>query len=239
MNLHVFSDPEALSVGAAEWIIELIGRKLTSQQDFSWLLSGGNTPRKLYSVLSTEHYRSRIDWNKLQIFFGDERMVAFEDERNNGRMAYQTLLSHVPIHRNQIHLISTDKKPEIAANEYEDILNRYFKDKAGTFDLSLLGMGEDGHVLSLFPGSALIQEVKRNVANVFIPEQGISRVTLTARIVNQSSYGAFLVTGESKAFALKEILKGNFNPEKYPAQSIKLLDGELHWFVDEAAADLL
>jgi len=239
MNLHVIKDPEALSTAVAEWIIELIERNLRSKKVFSWLLSGGNTPKHLYSLLATEKYRNRIAWDKIQFFFGDERVVPFDDERNNGRMAYETLLSHVPVPRDQIHFISTDESPELSVNEYEKILHLYFRKRTETFDLSLLGMGEDGHVLSLFPGSRLIHENNKAVASVFVPEQSMYRVTLTAKMVNQSACTAFLVTGVSKSFVLKKVLEGSFTPEKYPSQIIKPVNGELHWFVDEAAGSML
>ncbi len=239
MTIHVFKDHEALSLAAAEWIIDLIRQKIKSQEQFCWLLSGGNTPKQLYSLLATEPYRNKIDWSKLHIFFGDERVVPFEDERNNGRMAQESLLSQVPVPTEQIHFIPTNIEPALSALKYEKLLHHYFDNRPATFDLSLLGMGDNGHVLSLFPGSALVHENEKAVVSLFLPSQQMHRITLTTVMVNASACIAFLVTGATKASVLKQVLKGNFQPDKYPSQLIQPLNGELHWFVDEAAASEL
>ena len=150
-------------------------------------------------------------------------------------MAREALLDNVPIPKQQVHFINTDKDPAVAAHEYENLLRKYFDEVGPAFDLALLGMGDDGHTLSLFPGSPIIHEKKRWVTSLFLPSQQMYRITLTPVLVNRSAVIAFLVTGPSKARALEQVVKGDYQPEKYPAQLIKPVNGELHWFVDESA----
>ena len=236
MNLHRFKNADELSNGVAEWMTEYIRRVLMQQDRFTLALSGGSTPQKLHKVLASSPYKEKIDWSKIHFFWGDERAVPFEDERNNARMAFDSLLDQVPVKKEQIHLMRTDVKPEEAAIEYEAILHKYFNGKGKTFDLVLLGMGDDGHTLSLFPGTAIVNEKDAWVNSFYLTPQSMYRISLTAPVVNLSAAVAFLVTGQNKADTLKQVLNGSFQPEKFPSQLIKPLNGELHWFVDEAAA---
>src|SRR5215216_1719144 len=121
MQFHLFNNATAVSAAVAEWITGFIRQKLKTHERFTWLLSGGNTPKQLYELLATEKFRHKIDWKKLHIFFGDERMVPFEDNSNNGKMAYESLLRHVPVPQAQIHFIATDKNADLAASEYENL----------------------------------------------------------------------------------------------------------------------
>ena len=239
MQLHIFKDPEALSDAVAKWIAETIAATLKRQARFTIALSGGSTPKKLHHILAASPYKEQIDWSKLHIFWGDERAVPFEDDRNNAKMAYDTLLNFVPVPASQIHVMRTDIPPEQSAAEYEKILHQYFDaPAAGTatsFDLVLLGMGDDGHTLSLFPGTAIVHEERAWAKAYFLKAQDMYRITLTKTIVNRSAQVAFLTTGTGKAHALKEVLEGAYNPDLYPSQEIKPI-GELHWFVDAAAA---
>ncbi len=239
MQLHVYKNAEEFSHALAEWVTAYITEKLKKQDRFTWVLSGGNTPRALYQLLAAAPYKEKIPWAKLHLFWGDERAVPFTDDRNNAKMAYDTLLNHVPVPASQIHVMRTDIPPEQSAREYEKILEQYFPtgdSSLTTFDLVLLGMGEDGHVLSLFPGTKGVHEEKARVISLFLPSQDMYRITLTKTIVNESACIAFLTTGANKAAALKEVLKGAYNPDRYPSQVIKPVHGELHWFTDEAAA---
>jgi 6-phosphogluconolactonase len=183
------------------------------------------------------------------VFWGDERAVPFEDTRNNAKMAFDSLLNFVTVPPGQIHVMRTDIPPEQSAAEYEKILRQYFpiagRDAAvqdaiaapaNSFDLVLLGMGDDGHTLSLFPGTAVIHEEQAWAKAYFLTSQDMYRITLTKTIVNRSARIAFLTTGTAKAHALREVLRGLYNPDLYPSQEIKPENGELHWFVDEAAA---
>ena len=246
MELHLYKDGEALSQAAAKWIADRIAATLKTSGRFTIALSGGSTPKRLHQILAKPPYTldesgaggsgdEQIDWSKLHIFWGDERAVPFEDDRNNAKMAYDTLLNFVPVPAAQIHVMRTDISPEQSASEYEKILHQYFDKTPFSFDLVLLGMGDDGHTLSLFPGMPIVHEEKAWAKSFWLPAQDMSRITLTKTIVNKSAAVAFLTAGPAKAHALREVLEGAYNPDLYPSQEIKP-SGELHWFVDEAAA---
>lgn len=235
MKLHVHKNIEDLSYAVADWMVAYISKALENQDKFTLVLSGGSTPLRLHQILASEGYRKKIFWEKVHIFWGDERAVPFEDERNNARMAFDTLLSHVPVPDHQIHRMQTDVAPEAAAAAYEAILRGYFAGKEKTFDLVLLGMGDDGHTLSLFPGTAVIHEKQAWATSFYLEAQQMHRITLTAPIVNKSSAVAFLTTGAKKAAVLKEVLEGAKALDQYPSQIIQPA-GELHWFVDLPAA---
>ncbi len=248
MQLHIFPNTDQLGVSVADWMVDLISTTLKKQDRFTLVLSGGSTPKKLNALLCSDAYKNKIDWSKLHIFFGDERFVPLNDERSNAKLAYDTLLNHVPVAAENIHIMQTENiSPEDAAKAYEAILKRYFPSVNGewsmvngqpqTFDLVILGMGDDGHTLSLFPGKTeVIHETEKLCTSLWLDAQDMFRVTLTHPIVNQSAAVAFLVTGSNKAKALPEVLNGFYNPDHYPSQIIKPVNGELHWFVDEAAA---
>jgi 6-phosphogluconolactonase len=235
MEMHIYPNGEALSEAAAEWITRRIETTLAVRPRFTIALSGGNTPKRLHRLLAGPPYRDRIDWSKMHVFWGDERAVPFEDPRNNAKMAYDTLLDFVAVPPAQVHIMKTDRKPEQSAVEYEQLLHTYFDGTDTSFDLVLLGLGDNAHTLSLFPGMPVIHEEKAWVQAFWLAEQEMYRITLTRPIVNRSAAVAFLTEGASKAPALREVLKGPYDPDVYPAQVIKPV-GELHWFVDEAAA---
>lgn len=261
MQLHIFENIDELSKTVADWIVDHINKTLQEQDRFTLVLSGGSTPKKLHELLASEQYKNKIDWSKMHIFWGDERFVPFNDERNNAKMCFDTLLNHVPVLKEQIHVMQTENTtPEDSAKAYEEILEKYFPEAASydlrassndsqltthnsrlkTFDLVLLGMGDDGHTLSLFPGkTAVIHETEKLCTSLWLESQNMYRVTLTHPIVNHAAAVAFLVTGGGKAKALHEVLNGNYNPDLYPSQIIKPVNGELHWFADEAATLLL
>ncbi len=239
MELHIAKDPQQLSENLAAWISNYIQEVLQEQERFTFVLSGGNTPKALYELLAKEPYSEMIPWGKLHFFWGDERVVPFEDERNNARMAFETLLDPMGVPPENIHVMRTDMLPEVSAQEYEKKLKAYFDKSEVTFDLVLLGMGDDGHTLSLFPGTPVVNEEKDWVKAFFLPAQHMYRITLTAPLVNRSACVAFMATGANKAITLKNVIEGTFNAEQFPSQLIRPQDGELHWFVDEAAASAL
>jgi len=259
MQLHTSKNIEELSRGVAEWMVDYIHKTLLLQDRFTIALSGGSTPKKLHLLLASHPFSNRIDWQKLHVFWGDERYVPFTDERNNAKMAFDTLLDHVPVPKSQIHIIRTDIDPEESAKEYEFILRDYFPAarhklqaisgapshhspltthdaKSSTFDLVLLGLGDNSHTLSLFPGEEVIHEKDQWVRSVFVKEVKMERITLTAPVVNLSKRIAFLVSGQDKAEAVAHILSDSYDPDRYPAQVIKPVNGELFWFMDEPAA---
>ena len=241
MQLHILKDSTEFSAIVADWMVDHINKTLQKQDRFTLVLSGGGTPKKLNELLASDAYKNKIDWSKIHCFWGDDRFVPFNDERNNAKMAFDTLLNHVPVVKEHIHVMQTENiTPEDSAKAYEAILKEYFPAVDGistTFDLVILGMGDDGHTLSLFPGKTeVIHETKKLCTSLWLESQDMYRVTLTHPIVNQSAAVAFLVTGSNKVKALHEVLEGEYNPDLYPSQIIKPVKGELHWFLDEAAA---
>jgi 6-phosphogluconolactonase len=236
MNLIIKKDSDELSRDFAVWITDYIEKKLQQQSRFTIVLAGGSTPKKLYQLLASDKYKKKIDWSKLYFFWGDERYVPFSDEKNNAKMAFDNLLNHVPIIKENIHIIRTDIDPEISVAEYEKLLHQYFPDKSKTFDLVLLGMGDNAHTLSLFPGYKVVQEKEKWVRSFYLEEQKMVRITLTAPVVNAASCVVFLVSGGDKAAAIQHVLTDEHYPDLYPAQVIHPLNGQLCWWLDEAAA---
>jgi len=239
MKLHIANDAGRLSHDVAVWVSECILEVLKTQDRFTLVLSGGSTPKQLYKLLAAAPYNQVIPWEKIHFFWGDERAVPYEDERNNARMCYEELLDKVPVKAENIHVMRTDIGSKESALEYENILKKYFGDSETTFDLVLLGMGDDGHTLSLFPGTPIIHETEKWADSFFLAAQDMDRITLTAPIVNEAKYVAFMAVGKGKAETLKNVLEGEKNLDKFPSQIIQPVKGELHWFVDEAAAALL
>jgi 6-phosphogluconolactonase len=238
MQLHLTKDVNELSASLAAWLAEHIQQTLQQQSRYTLALSGGNTPKLLHALLAAEPYKSKIDWSKLHIFFGDERFVPFNDERNNAKMAFDTLLDHVPVPKEQIHIMQTENiSPEDSAKAYDELLHQYFDGSAFTFDCIILGIGDDAHTLSLFPGKTeVIHETEKWCVSLWLESQDMYRITVTHPVANSSATVAFLASGSKKANALREVLKGSYDPDVYPSQIIKPSPGELHWFVDEAAA---
>lgn len=237
MKLHIYKNAEETCNALADWITELINKTLEVKEKFILALPGGETPKILFQILASEAYREKIYWSRIHIFWGDERFVPFTDKSNNAKMAYDNLLDHVPVPSSQIHKIRTDITPPASVMDYEKILHQYFDNTRSTFDLILLGMGDDGHTLSLFPGSEILHDRSSWVSSVNLKEKG-ERITLMPNIVNKSTEIVFLITGEKKANVLKEIFE---NPQlkKYPVQLIQPENGELHWFLDDESAKCL
>lgn len=239
MDIRVFKDAGELSRAVAGWISDYVLQVLEEQDRFTIALSGGSTPKKLHQLLAASPFKEEIPWQKMHFFWGDERDVPFSDERNNARMAFDTLFDFVPVVKKNIHVMNTETDPATAVAGYEQVLHNYFPDPTRTFDLVLLGMGDDGHTLSLFPGYDIVHESGKWVDRFYLEEQEMNRITLTAPVVNASSRIAFLVAGAGKAKALQQVIGGSFDPDTYPAQQINPVNGELYWFLDEAAAALL
>ena len=239
MELHILKDIDELSKNVADFIVDNIREVLKKKDRFTIALSGGSTPEKLHHLLASDLYKNKIDWSRLHIFFGDERFVPFNDDRNNAKMAFDTLLNFVSVPKEQIHIMETENiSPEESAKAYEKILDKYFSKSPNTFDLIILGMGDDAHTLSLFPGKTeVIFEEKKQAVSLWLESQNMYRVTLTHPVANKSSVIVFLASGSKKANALTHVLKGDYNPALYPSQIIKPVNDRLHWFVDGAAAE--
>ena len=199
-------------------------------------LSGGATPRRTYELLAAPPLQDQAPWDRVHVFWGDERCVPLNDPRSNARMAQAAWLDHVPIPGDQIHPLDCARDPAAAARQYEAQLREFFAGQPPRLDLVLLGLGDDGHTASLFPGTPVLEERERWAAAVYVAAADLYRVTLTAPLINQAAMVAFLVAGKSKAGVLQEVLHGPRDPARLPAQLIQPQTGELLWLVDLAAA---
>jgi len=198
----------------------------------------------LYALLA-EHpsLRNSLPWDKMKVFFGDERHVGPGHADSNFQMATDAMLSKVPLRPDQVHRIKGEySATEQAAAEYEEVIRREFGLQAGAFprfDLILLGMGSEGHTLSLFPGTKALNETQRIVTSNWVGKLCADRVTLTAAATNNAANVIFMITGADKACALKSVLEGPHEPEQLPAQMIQPANGNVSWLVDEAAGSML
>jgi len=236
MNLKISKNIETLSHVFADWLIDYIKEVLSIQDRFTIALAGGNTPRRLYQLLASDEYRDQVEWKRIHFFWGDERYVPPSDDRNNAKMAFEALLNHVPLNREQVYPMQTEVDPQESAASYEQTLHRYFDQHTSTFDLVLLGLGDNAHTLSLFPGYKVVKETNKWVCSFFLKEENIYRITLTAPVVNLASRVAFLVSGGDKAAAVYHVYAGEHDPDLYPAQIIQPFNSRQYWFCDEAAA---
>jgi 6-phosphogluconolactonase len=237
--IRIFNDFESLSQAAAEYFIIQSRQSISNCGRFSVALSGGETPRRLYELLASSPNRERIHWDKVHIFWSDERCVPQDDPRSNSRLSRQTLLDQVPIPGENIHPVQNDLSPDQAAILYEEELKDFFKVQNPNFHLVLLGLGENGHIASLFPHTAVLNEQKRWVAEVYIPELAMYRVTFTAPFINQANQVVFLVSGLDKASVLEQVLEGPYQPHELPAQLIRPNGAHPIWLVDKAASHKL
>jgi 6-phosphogluconolactonase len=233
--INVYQNISELAEKLAQHIMALIVETLKHQTVFTIGLSGGSTPKLLYKLLAGEPYSSQIDWKKIIVFWGDERFVSFDSKENNAKMACDELLSLVPIPAENINRIDTISSPAKSAEDYEKTLQSYFK-KQQTFDLTLLGMGDDGHTLSIFPGEKY--DDTKWVNALYSSSKNQWRITLTPSFVNRSGEIIFMVSGKGKAEVLRKVIHEN-GAQTFPAQLIKQKSGNLHWFIDEEAAALL
>lgn len=239
MELHILPDDKILSKALAEWITKFIIIVLENKSYFSIVLSGGNTPKSLYRELAENQDEYKIDWGKVIVFWGDERVVPFTDERNNAAMAYKSLLNKVSVLPKNIYRMRTDISPEQAVEEYDKVLHHFFKEDETTFDLVLLGMGDDGHTLSLFPGADAINDTTSWVRQVYNKEQKMYRITLMPAIVNKSQKIVFMIAGKNKAPIVKNVLEDNYQPDVYPSQLIIKNRKDIDLFLDYDAASLI
>jgi 6-phosphogluconolactonase len=237
--VRIYSDLEKLSNAAVKIFMELAGCAVSELRRFSVALSGGQTPRRLYELLAEPPFRQKIRWEAIHVFWGDERSVPDNDPRSNVRMARQTLLDHVPIPPTQIHPIPCAQPPRRAAAQYEIELRNFFGHQPPVFDLFLLGLGANAHTASLFPHTPVLDEKERWVAEVFVPEQKMHRITLTAPIISQARQIVFLVSGADKSLALQRVLEGPYRPHELPAQLIRPCGTHPLWLVDSAAGHKL
>ena len=234
--MRVFADVNELSMQAGQAAVRTINESVRGAGRCSLVLSGGNTPRTLYGLLASE-FRDQIPWAHVHVFWGDERYVPPDDPDSNYRMAKETLLDHVPCPAGNVHPMPTHfPSADAAARDYENTLRNYFGTDWPHFDLSLLGLGEEGHTASLFPGSPALGELTRWVVAVETPADPPLRLTLTLPALTRAANIYVLVAGSKKASALHHVLTGVPDPNTYPAAGVRLAEGTLIWWVDREAA---
>jgi 6-phosphogluconolactonase len=239
-KIEVLPDLEALSLRAASIFVSASRDSIVTKKRFAVAISGGSTPRKLYTLLGSEAYRHQVDWPRVHFFWADERCVPKEDEASNFRTAFDALLSKIALSDKNIHRMKGEEAPDKAARDYEEEIRRFFgESERPRFDLIMLGMGEDGHTASLFPGSKSLEETVRLAIPVYLEEPKKSRITLTLPVLNDADQILFLVTGPSKAAVLSEILGGGEKKKGFPAAMICPAHGNVIWLIDREAAGTL
>lgn len=238
-DIVVEPDPEALAHRAAAILADSAAEAIASRGRFSIALSGGSTPRSLYGLLAEEPYREQIPWSGVHLFWGDERCVPLDERISNYGLAHEALISRVAIPSENVHRILGELRPLRAARAYERELQDFFCGPLPRFDLVLLGLGEDGHTASLFPGSPVLDERERLAMSATGDYRGrpLERVTLTLQAINTARHVLFLVAGHAKAHIVQDVLEGPGG--YYPAQRIQPTAGQVTWLLDEAAANLL
>jgi len=243
-EIIVLEDAAALSYKAAEIFVRCISETLSRKPQFSIALSGGSTPKTLFSLLAEDRsFKNNIPWEKLHFFWGDERHVPPEDAQSNFRMAHEILLSKINVRTENIHRMGTEQ-PDAGkvAEAYEQEIQKFFHITQGqvpVIDFNLLGIGTDGHTASLFPGTEALNEKRRLVAANWVEKLQSHRLTMTAPLLNNAATVVFLVSGQGKADILHQILEGAYQPDLLPAQLIRPTGGRLIWLVDQAAASRL
>jgi 6-phosphogluconolactonase len=242
-EVQVVADAGALTRAAAEEFARRAEEAVKKTGSFTLALSGGSTPKALFRLLADREdasFRERVPWDRLQIFWGDERHVPPDHPDSNYRMAYETLLSRVPVPAENIHRIQAEAPDaNSVAESYEQTLRQFFGVQEGQlprFDLIFLGMGPDGHTASLFPETPALHERQRLVVAQWIATFQTHRITLTPPVLNNAASIVFLVSGEEKADALRAVLQGRYQPDRFPAQLVRPTHGRLLWLVDKMAA---
>jgi|SRR5450432_1242143 6-phosphogluconolactonase len=244
-EVRLFPDATPLTRRAAEEFVHAAIEAVATNGAFTVALSGGSTPKALYALLVDDSaFRSRVPWDKMHLFFGDERHVPPGDKDSNFRMATEAMIARSPLKPEQVTRIKGEyPDTEKAAIEYEQALRAHFKLQEGElprFDLVLLGMGEEGHTASLFPGTkALHPPAGRSVVRNWVGKLFTERITLTAPAINNANQVIFLITRADKALALKAVLEGPYEPEQLPSQLIQPTSGKFLWLIDRAAGNVL
>ena len=240
-QLIVLDNADAVSTRAAEEIVHISGESVCTHGRFNLCLTGGTTPAETYRLMGSRFHLS-VDWTDVHFFWGDERCVPPNDPASNFGMANRELLSKVPLKPEQIHRMQGELEPQSGALRYEEELKEFFALEEGKFprfDLALLGLGDNTHIASLFPGHPAIHETQRIAIAVEVDAPQRNRVSLTAPAINASARVMFIVSGANKAQAVKNALEGPRDPDKYPAQIVAPENGDVIWVLDTAAASLL
>ncbi len=244
LEVLIVPDPAALAAAGAERVVRACREAIAAHGEFAIALSGGETPKALYARLAGEPFRRAIPWDKVRVFWGDERCVPPTDPRSNFRMAQETLLAHVPVPPGRVHRMPAERADlDQAARDYAEVLRARLPqtpDRWPRFDLILLGLGEDAHTASLFPEAPALRETRRPVVAYRLPSQDMDRMTLTVPVLRRAVEVLFLVSGPKKADALWQVLEGPRRPDAVPAQLIQpVTGGRVVWLADAAAASRL
>ena len=244
VEVQVQTGLDELSRAAASELLQQARRAVQETGLFSIALSGGSTPKSLYSLLANDaSFRTEVPWDKIHFFWGDERHVPPDHPESNYRMTNEAMLSKVPVPSGNIHRIrSENPNARQVAEEYEETLRTFFRLKTGEFprfDLVLLGMGPDGHTASLFPETEALRERRHLVVANWVEKFHAHRITMTLPVLNQAAFVLFLVIGEEKAETLRQVLEGEERKDPFPSQLIRPTHGRLLWLVDRVAGRLL
>src|ERR1700730_18341631 len=239
-DIRIFETAEEVARAAADYFAEIAEKSISAEGRFSVALAGGSTPRRTYQLLASEEYRNRLPWSQVHIFFGDERSVPATHADSNYRMAEEAMISLLPIPAPNVHRMVGDGDAVANASLYEGELQAFFDGAAWPrFNLVLLGMGDDGHTASLFPGTEALNEARAWVVANWVEKLKTYRITLTAPAINHADNIIFLVAGAGKAERLPEVLRGPRDPLRLPSQLIQPVAGSLVWLADKAAAERL
>ncbi len=238
-ELHVLPTTEAAAQAKAQFVATLAKECSTSHGRFTIALSGGSTPRRLYEVLASPPYSKAMAWDRWQVFWSDERCVPPDHQDNNYRMAREELLEHVAIPDTNVHRMRGEDDPHEAALAYDAVVREVFQSPKPSFDLVLLGIGDDGHTASLFPGTLALGEQDRLVVDNWAPDLQVHRITFTLPLINAAKVVAFLDTDETKAGVLQKVLEAAPGEDMPPAGLVRPSRGVVHWFLTTAAAGRL
>jgi 6-phosphogluconolactonase len=231
-------DVDELARNTAEQFVALAGTAIARSGRFAVALSGGSTPRALYGLLGSAEVRHRIDWSRVHLFWGDERCVSPDHPDSNFRMVRESLLAGIQIPPGNVHRMIGEQEPGQAAAGYEAELKQFFGADGALprFDLVLLGLGEDGHTASLFPGSAAVDVTQRLAATSYVDKLRAHRLTLTLPVINAAAQVSFLVAGQEKSAIVKKLLGADSDCSKFPAGMVRPASGHVTWFITQDAA---
>lgn len=235
-KLNIFKTEEDVIKNIANYFVDVAAQAIIKNGAFNISLSGGSSPKKLYELLASSAYKEKVAWDKVYFFFGDERNVPADHPDSNFLMVKTALFDPLYIQADHIFAVDTVVLPESAAIDYAEKIDNHFKNQKVQFDLVLLGLGDNSHTASLFPHTPILHEQESSVKAVFLEDQQVYRISMTAAMINNAHHIAFLLYGGGKAEAVHHVLEDAENIEEYPAQLIQTENGDLQWFMDEAAA---
>ena len=237
-KLHIYKSEKETCNAFAEWLVVLAKETLGNQDRFTILLSVAELPKHFFKILATD-FSDKVDWDRIHIFCSNEKFVSLTNEKQNTTFAEQKPFEGLPLPKEHFHSIKTDIAPQESSRQYEDLLHTYFDNNQKTFDLVILGMGEPSDFVTLLSCTEENAHRTEWVVSLYDKQEDIFKVTVTLAAINAASLKAFLVTGKKKEDIVQNVLKGKYEPEKYPAQLIVTNNEPVHWFLDEGAATKL